>query len=494
MRHPNIRKPVLVRTLLAGAACVTLSAVMGQTPLRASTLDDIGITKLRALNPSLTGTGITVAQVEVSGSANAFEVNPNSLPIGQPATLFTYVSSVGTTSIFADGVVGIESLHADTVGGNFYGTSGGAAPGVTHVYNYEANNFIALIENNNTNNIKDNAFSGSIVNQSFSGGPQQSLDTAYDNYSIRHGILFVSAIGNPPPSPGLPTPTSPGTSYNGVGVAAYGGVSNVGPTADNGRSKPDITAPGALTSWSTPLVSGVAAILAQAGSGSVATDPRVIKTLLINGAVKPSDWTHSPTAPLDTRYGGGIVNAYNSYILLTAGQHTFSSSNTTGSLSGTAPANITGAADPLAGWDLTTITSGTSTDAVNHYVVKPPVAAGVTGYTLTATLTWYRQVNQATVNNLNLFLYDSTNPTAVDKSISLVDNVEHLYTLSLTPGHTYDLQILKDGGLMGSTTVSNQETYALAYSFTAVPEPMSLMLMLSGMPIFFRRSSQREIR
>jgi hypothetical protein len=497
MRHPDVRKPVFLRTLLGLAACAALSALGGQTLLRASTLDDIGVTKLRALVPALTGTGVTVAQAEANsaGVTNAFEVNPNSAPIGQPATLFTYISNVGTTSVFADSVVGTESSHADTVGGNFYGTNGGVAPGVTHVYNYQADNFINLIINNNSNNISSNAFSGSIVNQSFSGGAQQALDTTYDNYIARHGILFVSAVGNPlSPTPPFPPPTSPGTSYNGIGVAAYGGLSDVGPTSDNARSKPDITAPGALTSWSTPLVSGVAAILAQAGSGSVATDPRVIKTLLINGAVKPSDWTHSPTAPLDTRYGGGIVNAYNSYILLSAGQHTFSSSSTTGSLLGTAPLNITGTADPLSGWDLTTITSGTLTDAVNHYVIKPPAAAGITSYTLTATLTWYRQVDQSTVNNLNLFLYDSTSPTAVSKSISLVDNVEHLYTLNLAPGHTYDLQILKDGGLAGSTTVSNLETYALAYSFAPVPEPASLAVMLLGIPMFCRRTSQRATR
>ncbi|HWE92624.1 MAG TPA: S8 family serine peptidase [Tepidisphaeraceae bacterium] len=489
MRHPDVRKAVFLRTLLAGAACAALVAIVGQTPLRASTLDTIGITQLRALNPALTGAGISVAQAEAPQDSNAFEVNPAAT--GQSAALFTYISSVGTSTVFGDSV-GIESSHANSVAGNFYAAGTGAAPGVQHVYNYEAGYFSTLI-------INDNPINGSIVNQSFAftAGTQQSYDSAYDNYTYAHGTLFVSAVGN------AVRPSAPGTSYNGIGVAAYGGTSAAGPTLDNGRSKPDITAPGDFTSFSTPLVSGVAAILSQAGAqgdggsgtASVATDPRVIKTLLINGAVKPSDWTHTPTAPLDTRYGGGIVNAYNSYILLAAGEHTFSSSNATGSLVGTAPANITGTADPLFGWDRADITSGTLSDAVNHYVFNPKVAAGVTSYTLTATLTWYRQTDQAAINNLNLFLYDATTSTttAVDESASLVDNVEHLYTLSLTPGHTYDLQVLKDGGLAGSTTVSNLETYALAYSFTPLPEPASLAVMLLGIPMFCRRSSRRAL-
>ncbi|MDB5353859.1 MAG: hypothetical protein JWN24_312 [Phycisphaerales bacterium] len=490
MQDLNDRKRASVRTLLAGAAVAALSALLAALPARAAPLDTIGVTQLRAIDATLIGTGISVAQVEAAGTNAAFEVNP--LIVGQPVSLFTYTGTGGVTvaGTFPNGA-GIESSHANTVAGNFYGTAAGVAPGVQHVYNYDAGYFYDTLISGNLQ------ISGTIVNQSFNFpgqtvAGQQQIDQNYDNYAFNHGTLFISSVGNGGQV------NAPSTSYNGIGVADYGGFSSVGPTVDNGRSKPDITVPESETSWATPYVSGTAALLAQAGArgdggagtNSVAIDPRVIKTLLINGAVKPADWTHTPTAPLDIRYGGGIVNAYNSYNLLHAGKHTFSSANTTGSLVGTAQANITGVQDPNAGWDFTTITSTTASDAVNHYVFHPKVAAGVSSYVLTATLTWERHANESSINNLNLFLYDATTSTTtpLDKSISAVDNVEHLYTLNLKPGDTYDLQVLKDGGLAGSATVSNAETYALAYNFASVPEPAFVATLLLGLPMLIGRA------
>ena len=40
----------------------------------------------------------------------------------------------------------------------------------------------------------------------------------------------------------------------------------VGPTLDNGRSKPDIVAPGTVISLTAPYVTGAAAVLVQAGA------------------------------------------------------------------------------------------------------------------------------------------------------------------------------------------------------------------------------------
>src|SRR5207248_2225856 len=172
------------------------------------------------------------------------------------------------------------------------------------------------------------------VNQSFlvtsSGGvPIQDFvtDVSYDNYVSFHGFtnVVVSGVGN------SGKPSSPSTAFNGIAVGAYQGTTAVGPTTD-GRSKPDITAPASATSFSTPLVSGAAAILVQAGlrgdgggaaTAAAASDARTVKALLLNGASKPTGWTHSITAPLDPTYGAGILNVYNSYVQLTGGQHSF---------------------------------------------------------------------------------------------------------------------------------------------------------------------------
>ena len=121
----------------------------------------------------------------------------------------------------------------------------------------------------------------------------------------------------------------PATCYNGIGVGAYGGSSSIGPTLDNGRAKPDITAPGLrTTSFSTPQVAGAAAVLMQAGlrgdgggDTNSAADIRTVKALLLNGAIKPADWTNHAASPLDTRYGAGVLNVFNSYKQLAGGKH-----------------------------------------------------------------------------------------------------------------------------------------------------------------------------
>jgi hypothetical protein len=71
---------------------------------------------------------------------------------------------------------------------------------------------------------------------------------------------------------------------------------------------------------------------------------------------------------------------------------------------------------------------------------------------------WNRQQNKTNINNLDLFLYNVSTGGRVACSTSAVDNVEHLFVNKLPAGR-YDLQVLKQGG----ATVSNSETYALAF-------------------------------
>ena len=87
-----------------------------------------------------------------------------------------------------------------------------------------------------------------VVNQSFTFGAvaaseQESIDSAYDNYAAQYNTLFVSAACNYGISASV---CAPGTSYNCISVGAYqngSSYNSVGPTIDNGRCKPDITAP-----------------------------------------------------------------------------------------------------------------------------------------------------------------------------------------------------------------------------------------------------------
>ncbi|MGD0389737.1 MAG: S8 family serine peptidase, partial [Tepidisphaeraceae bacterium] len=442
---------------------------------RAQTLTQIGLTQLQSVDPALTGSGITVGQAEgdVSGT-NTFEVDPTS--VGQPQSLFTYYDDNGNQTSTYNASEG--SSHANEVAANFYGVGTGVAPGVQAVDNYSATYFWNGII------INGNPIGDAVVNQSFiftedNGSPltvsdQQTVDLLYDDYIAQFQTIIVSAVGNGGQV------NAPATAYNGIGVGAYGGQSSIGPTVDNGRSKPDIEAPASATSFATPLVSGAAALLLQAGEtiSSDATDPRTIKALLLNGAVKPAPWSHTHTAPLDVNYGAGVLNVYNSYLQLEAGEQDPSATSYE-ALGGNHSAPSGGHADPFMGWDFTTFSSSSTQDVYNNYLVPTSSHAG--SYTLTATLVWERPIETSItsnpINNLDLYIYDVTRNTTtpLDYSDSTVDNVQELYDTSLTPGDTYDLEVFKAGGAIGSQgDISNSETYALAYDFAAVPAPANL--------------------
>jgi len=451
----------------------------------ASTLDEIGVTALRAMTTNVDGSGVRVAQVEASLTSDllTWEVNPAN--VGQPAGLFTYISADGSTNIYPN-ALGFDSWHADDVAGNFYGFSGGVATNVVHVDNFEADFFIT----NYLLNVVSNALGTNyvfilqplpsavaVVNQSFTFGnettnlslvatnpnylavsDQQEIDSAYDDYAAEYGTLFVSAANNG----GAVSP--PGTAYNSIGVAAYGGSSSIGPTLDNGRCKPDIAAPANYTSFSTPQVSGAVTVLMQAalrGDGGSDTnsafDMRTIKALLLNGAVKPADWTNSKSSPLDARYGAGVVNVFNAYEQLAGGKQSFCATNVLAIGDMHPPVAVTNSVAVLRGWDFNTNSTSATNDTVNHYFFN------VTNGLATATLVWNRQFGETNINDFDLFLFNAANSNLVACSTSRVDNVEHLFVPQLAAGR-YDLQVLKNGG---TNVVSDSEAYALAWAFVS---------------------------
>jgi hypothetical protein len=356
------------------------------------------------------------------------------------------------------------------------------ATNIAHVDSLEANYFI----NGYVNAPVQSNIGDPIVNQSFTAfgatvSQQQTYDSAFDNYAAQFNVLFVTAAGNGG------TIYPPGTAYNSICVGCYQGYSSTGPTPDNGRCKPDITAPpGEIapdTSYSTPLVSGAAALLEQAairGDGgsdtNSAADIRTLKALLLNGAVKPSDWTNATFSPLDLRYGTGLVNVFNSYEQLAFGKHGAIVSNSVTSGSPHPPTGATGTVGALSGWDFGSVSStagsifppSPATDGVKHYFFNVTNHSGRAAFSATITLAWNRPNSgsssvQSAINNLGLFLYNTANSNLVMVSTSKVDNVQHIFVPSLDPGR-YDLQVWKAGG---SGIVSASESYALAWAFTA---------------------------
>ena len=442
-------------------------------PLCASNLDTVGVTLLREVTTNVDGTGIFVAQPEAGyDQVTNWEVSP--VAISRPIGFLTFISSNGSTTNFPNSLSS-ESGHADSVAGNFYGMPDGVATNVAHVDNYDADYFYgSIITSPTPPNIND-----PVVNQSFifteSDGShatvsdEQAIDSAYDDYAAQFNTLFVSGAGNG----GVVNP--PATCYNGIGVGVSDGSSSYGPTIDNGRCKPDIIAPDGATSFSTPFVAGAAAVLMQAGlrgdGGSdtnSAADIRTVKALLLNGAIKPPGWTNFPPEPLDTNYGAGVLNVFNSYEQLAGGKHGYIVSATVPIGNAHPPTGDTGTISALNGWDFDTNTSDIFDDAINHYYFNVTNASDNATFTATATLVWNRQQSQTNINNLDLFLYNCANSNLVACSTSLVDNVEQVFVPQLPQGR-YDLQVWKAGGIPDLTIVSSSETYALAWEFFSVP-------------------------
>ena len=110
--------------------CAAVAVLIFCFVAQGATLDDIGVTLLRAVTTNVDGSGIRVAQPEAFdyGTTN-WEVNPASSPVLQSASLFFYTADAGSVSFFPNTLSG-ESGHADSVAGNFYGIPAGVATNV----------------------------------------------------------------------------------------------------------------------------------------------------------------------------------------------------------------------------------------------------------------------------------------------------------------------------------------------------------------------------
>ena len=438
------------------AAFLVLAVLGVAAPAWADDNETIGVTALRRERPSLDGSGIPVVQSEAPEGTGKFEANP----VINPYASFTWYSASGSATNFPNSV-GLESVHGNAVGHTFYSYSPdvGIATRVPTVDNYEANYFVEGII------VPLLPIRGQVVNQSWiilQGGT--SFDTQYDGYASLYNVLFVSGTGN------VPEPVdSPGSAYNGicVGIISTNYQSAIGPTSD-GRAKPDLVAPHfCCSSISTPLVAGAATLLLQAaatndggaGTASIATNASVIKALLLNGAVKMTNWTNGFRRPLDARYGAGVLNAYNSDRQLRGGRRAALATNSVGTGTAHPPTGETNNVASLRGWDYSSIQSSVPNDRVAHYYFN--LTTNDAAFSATATLVWKKPAGP--LANLDLFLYNTANSNLVTCSTSAVDNVEHLFVPKLAAGR-YDLQVLKRGGVGQSGT----ESYALAFDFSPV--------------------------
>jgi len=449
------------------AIITTFACLLSSTTLLvASEKDTIGLTDLLAREPGVNGSGLRIAQVEASTSSTIERYQPSPAGASQPFSKFSYYDTANKYNVNPAGayISSKQSNHANLVANHYFDLNTGVATDVNEIYVFHANNFI------NDALAPQLDIGAKVINQSFIlTSNNLPVDQLYDNYADSYQALFVNGLNNGSNT----TVTTPANSYNCIAVGREDLNHSQGPT--DGRSKPDIIAPGAAASYATPYVSGSAAILIEAalaplehggtGTATTASDIRTIKALILNGAVKSSAWSHTDTQPLDSVRGAGLLNVNHSHLQLQGGKHSpTASASLTSSPTHTPSSTQAGNVSSPLGWNFTSIANIGNKDRVDNYYFDIPTGTSPL-YDVTATLVWHRQASESDINNLDLILYNANTGAVVQKSISTVDNVEHIHTRDLPAGR-YVLQVIK----RNSGKISSSEDYALAFDYT-IPAP-----------------------
>lgn len=320
-----------------------------------------------------------------------------------------------------------------------------------------------------------------------------------DAMAEHYGTVVVAGIGN-----GLASydpPLYPGASDNVIGVGVIDCVnvpdtklalsrfslanpdhSTFGPTID-GKSKPDIVAPGNClaaagsepnryeptgnwSSFSTPIVAGIAGLLIQKAKADPALhdaiNPQggnsVIKAVLLNSAVKLPYWHKGKLTkdddhlvPLDYLQGAGLVNAVRAYNQLVAGKNS--------------PPDVR-----TRGWDSSELSVKNSENTYRFNITRPADVNFIT-----ATLCWNRHYrneypfDKLTAKDadlrLELWAIDGKDPNKdylLDYSDSPVDNIEHIFVRP-DPNYTIYNLIVSYGEKTNFNQPLIEQRYAVAW-------------------------------
>jgi hypothetical protein len=507
-----------MRPFLRITALLAILALGGALPAVADTYKDyVGFTALKnELGVAIpTGAGVQVTQAEATSTATSTDYFPSTSNIDTPGSEFYGKTIIPITSSYS------TSSHATGVGQLFYGNNTSMAPGINHIDVYNANDWLGSGFLNTGSNSQPLASSSRVANHSWVGwtDPAEAAGAVLrrlDWVIARDDYIQAVAMqngGSPATVPLL------GSSFNAIAVGRSDGEHGTGSVAISsdsvytaGRTRPDIVVPMSYTSNAAPAVAAAAALLVQTGhqDPSLSRDPlvnfttnryteqnndgqkiynaersEVVKAALMAGAdrsVLTGYGTTTTTNGLDSTYGAGQLNIYNSYHIIAAGE--FNSSEDLQ----VSRANIYRYGfdyDPYFGGQ-----SGSNTEGSYYF------HTGSANGTLTASLVWNINIDgttlAATLYNLDLYLYDlsvsSTNPLASYTSDQ--DNTENIYLTSLTGNHDYLLRVALDSG-----PTSFLWDYGLAWNITnAVPLPGTWLLFGSGLAAlgFFRVGRRRS--
>jgi len=491
----------------AGAASGADDLPTGLT-VQPQSLKHAGIYDVREIDPDLTGAGVKFAVVCRSFSYIGDKLQNDYRPAVDHAcfenarfSFFDNAELPGRASPHATAVCSIlfgedpTAFHPEM--GQFY-YEGATPQAQANVYEFEH----FLLKNVGRREAPDEDIVAAALGVPFEDCWTRGIEALAEHY----GTVVVAGIGNGDDS--YHTVLYPGAGANAIGVGVVDSVNTDDPAtnlahfalaypehssfgaAGDGRSKPDIVAPGnclaaamddpdkyeATGDWSsfaTPIVAGAAGLLVQKAKEdpalSLAVSPAggncVIKAILMNSATKLPYWHKGQLeieddhiAPLDQIQGAGMLNAANAYEHLVAGQMN--------------PGEVL-----PTGWDLNLLTAGQ--ESGNAYRI--PLAGPTDGY-ITATVTWNKHYQRdfpfepapEKDGNLRLELWavDPADPRRdylLDYSDSPMDNVEHIYAAA-DPDYTNYEIVVSFSDIEASAEVNPDQFYGMAWTVGKKPE------------------------
>jgi len=454
-------------------AVILASATLNLNTAYAGYKDDIEFTKIQEeLDTTLPdGNGIEVAQIEAG--VDAWMPDPSS-------DQFTEKEIIDKSGI----TPGLYSGHATSVGGIFYGNTSSMTPGIKLIDSFSAIDWLQSgFLNTGNNTKKPDATSARVANHSWIGSFTGSYYTSdalrrLDWVIDRDEYIQVAALSN-----GSANEPFLSSSFNAIITGrtddGHGhGLPYVDEIYTTNRVRPDIVAPMGTTSSATPVVASAAALLVHLGhkNPNLSTDPElsysanrngdtiynaerseVIKAVLMAGADRwtsnsgdadiidyRSDEANMAPNGLDSRYGAGQVNIYQSYHIIATGEQNSYDDD---------PDNDRGEIG-LSGFDYDPCFGGKDdcNNTGSYYFCTDSEHIRIV-----VNLSWNLMINggetgsfdgAAALYNLDLILYDITdadNPVMVTSSESRTNNSENIWIL-LEQNRDYLLEVVPGEG------------------------------------------------